>query len=266
MKAIIYNNHQTFLPEDWERLGLNRGLFFGESPFTTMKLSGGTYIALEFHLRRLSRSIYFLWNADFKEFEESIMKGLKELYESNGDYYFRITFVKTLNEEVDFFIYKLPYEDKEGSIHLQKSDVIRGKTNIPNYLKIGNYLEYSLELREKKCTELVYFNFEGSLLECGTNNIFLVKNNQVLTPALIPGILDGVTRHLLLDFLRINNIPVKEGNLTVEDLNESDEIWLTNGLKGIRAAETLESKKLSNKLLTRIKKEFDLFVREYGEA
>lgn len=266
MKAIIYNNHQTFLPQNWERMSLNRGLFFGESPFTTMKLSEGVYIALEFHLRRLARSIYFLWNKDFKDYEANILKGLKELYEDNGEYYFRITFVKTLNEEVDFFIYKLPYENKEGSIHLEKADVIRGKTNIPNYLKVGNYLEYSLELREKKCSELVYFNYEGTLLECGTNNIFLVKNNQVTTPALIPGILDGVTRHLLLDFLRVNNIPVKEKYLTIEDVNESDEIWLTNGLKGIRAAATFENTKLSNKLIMKIEKEFNLFVRDYGEA
>ncbi|WP_290734496.1 aminotransferase class IV [Halobacteriovorax sp. JY17] len=266
VKAIIYNNHQLFAAGEWEKMSLNRGLFFGESPFTTLKLSDGVFEALEFHLRRLSRSIYFLWNVDFKDFEESLLKGLKELYEESGDFYFRITFVKTLNEEVDFFIYKLPFENKEGDLNLEISKVIRGRTNIPNYLKVGNYLEYSLELREKKCSELVYFNFENELLECGTSNIFLVKDEKVLTPALIPGILDGVTRHLLLDFLRAENLSVRECSLSLEDLKNSDEIWLTNGLRGIRAASSLSGEDLSNKLLLKINEKFKKFVRNYGEA
>lgn len=265
MKAIIYNNHQLFNVEEWESTGLNRGLFFGESPFTTLKLSEGIYEGLEFHLRRLSRSIYFLWNSDFKNFEKDILKGLKDLYEDHNEYYIRITFVKTLNEEVDFFIYKLPFEDKEGELDLEISKVIKGRTNIPNFLKVGNYLEFSLELRERKCSELVYFNYQNELLECGTSNIFLVKGNEVLTPSLIPGVLDGVTRNLLLEYLREKGLSVKESSLSLENLRESEEIWLTNGLRGVRAAGSLEGQELSEDLFSKINKEFRSFVRSYGK-
>lgn len=247
-------------------MGLNRGLFFGESPFTTLKLSDGTFLALEFHLRRLSRSIYFLWNEDFKKFENDVLLGLKELHEDDGEYYFRITFTKALNGEVDFFIYKLPFENNEGEISLEKSTSIIGKTNIPNFLKVGNYLEYSLELRERDCSELVYFNYEGYLLECGTSNIFIVKDNVVYTPALIPGILDGITRSLLLRFLQNSNIAVKESNLVSSDLENCDEIWLTNGLRGVRAARTYEKRFLSSKLLNLVKQDFETFVSDYDKA
>jgi len=266
VSANIFYNHQIFTPENWDKLGLNRGLFFGESPFTTIRLSGGSFLGLNHHLRRLARSIYFLWNSDFKEFEKQILDGLKSLHENEGEFYFRITFVKNLNNEVDFFIYKLPFVDNEGELHLEVSNTIKGKGELPNYLKIGNYTEHSCELRKRGCSELIYFNYEGELLECGTNNIFLIKDQTILTPSLVPGVLDGICRSFLLDFLRSRNFIVRETKLLRDDLETCDEVWLTNALRGVRAAHLLGTRKLERKFFKEIDEEFITFVRNYDQA
>lgn len=264
MKACIFHQNKTYEPHLWSGLPLNRGLFFGESPFTSIKLVDGVYLAKNHHFKRLERSLEFLFQEDFKNYRSEIEKALNELHEEEGEYYFRITFTKTLEGNIDYFIYKLPYENREEELILNKSKVIRGKTNIPNFLKVGSYLEYTLELKERtEFNEFVYFNHEGHLLECGTSNIFLLQNGVVLTPALIPGILDGVTRSLLLEFLRRENIAVNETTLFESDLLSSSEIWLTNSMKGFRAIKKYSDKEYSSEVCSKIQKGFNKFVSEY---
>jgi len=251
-------------PHLWPGFSLNRGLFFGESPFTSLKLVNGTFLGINHHFKRLEKSLEFLFGIDFKNYRLQVEEALNQLHEAEGEYYFRITFTKTLNGEVDFFIYKLPYENVEGNLFLEKSNVIRGKTNIPNFLKVGNFLEYTLELKERsEFNEFVYFNYEGHLLECGTSNIFLLKNGVVLTPALIPGILDGVTRSLLLEFLRKENFAVQETTLFESDLLDSSEIWLTNSMKGFRAIKKYSGNEYLNETCSKLQNSFNNFVSEY---
>jgi branched-chain amino acid aminotransferase len=264
VKACIFHQNHTYEPHLWHGVSLNRGMFFGESPFTTLKLIAGKFQAMSHHFKRLEKSLEFLFNAEFKVYRPSIENALNKLHETEGEYYFRITFTKTLNDEIDFFIYKLPYENVEGDLFLEKSNVIKGRTNIPNFLKVGNYLEYTLELKERsEFNEFVYFNHEEHLLECGTSNIFLLQNGVVLTPALIPGILDGVTRSLLLEFLREENIAVNETTLFEKDLLTSSEIWLTNSMKGFRAIKKYSNKEYSNEVCSKIQAGFSHFVSEY---
>ncbi|OUR98590.1 hypothetical protein A9Q84_04025 [Halobacteriovorax marinus] len=264
MKACIYHQNQICEPHLWSGFSLNRGLFFGESPFTSLKLVDGSYQGVDLHFRRLDKSLEFLFGVNLSDYREEVEEGLNKLHENSGEYYFRITFTKTLNGEIDFFIYKMPYVNQEDELVLEKSNVIRGKTNLPNFLKVGNFLEYTLELKERTdFNEFVYYNFENHLLECGTSNIFLLKDGVVYTPALIPGILDGVTRSLLLQFLREENIPVKETTLLESDVLDSSEVWLTNSVKGVRSIKKYSGKEYLNETWAKLQEKFKNFVSEY---
>jgi branched-subunit amino acid aminotransferase/4-amino-4-deoxychorismate lyase len=239
---------------------LNRGLFFGESPFTTMRMVNGKIIALDLHILRLKKSVEYLFEVDFEPFESDVRSLIENAKESSGDFYLRVTFTKSLSGEIEFFLYKDLFVEKKNLINLGLSKVIRGKGIIPSFLKVGNYLEYSCELKSRKdCNELIYQNFEGHILESGVSNIFVVKDNVVYTPPLQSGVLDGIMRQLLIQFISSENIAFKECDIKEDFMSSCDEVWLTNGLRGVRVVDNYHEASLSSALWNSISTRFNEF-------
>jgi branched-chain amino acid aminotransferase len=74
----------------------------------------------------------------------------------------------------------------------------------------------------------VLLNWEGHVTECTVSNLFFVKSGRLCTPALSCGILDGITRGVLLTLARDAAIPVLEGQFTAEMLGDADECFMSN--------------------------------------
>jgi branched-chain amino acid aminotransferase len=74
----------------------------------------------------------------------------------------------------------------------------------------------------------VLLNWEGHLTECTVSNLFFVQSGRLCTPALSCGILDGITRGVVLTLAREAHLPVDEGQFTVDALVAADECFLSN--------------------------------------
>lgn len=93
-----------------------------------------------------------------------------------------------------------------------------------NYL---NNILAKIEANNAGCEEAIMLNAEGFVAECTGDNIFIVKEGQVLTPPLSAGALYGITRRVVIDLAREEGLQVGEPNLTRYDLFNSDECFLT---------------------------------------
>ena len=93
-----------------------------------------------------------------------------------------------------------------------------------NYL---NNILAKIEANNAGCEEAIMLNAEGFVAECTGDNIFIVKDNQVLTPPLTAGALYGITRRVVLDLAIEQGLKVAETNLTRYDLFNADECFLT---------------------------------------
>src|SRR3989338_6304456 len=105
----------------------------------------------------------------------------------------------------------------------------------PN-IKSGNYLNNLLaylQAVKHKAHDAIMQNQEGYLTEGTTNNFFLVKDKTLLTPSLDSGILDGLTRHLLIETAKNHRIPVVETKIKPQALLSADECFITSTLKAI---------------------------------
>ena len=69
-------------------------------------------------------------------------------------------------------------------------------------------------------------DINGYVAECSAQNIFMVRNNKLLTPR-VPGILEGVTRGAIIDVAREVGIECMEKELTIYDLYNADEVFIT---------------------------------------
>ncbi len=70
-------------------------------------------------------------------------------------------------------------------------------------------------------------NAEGFVAECTGDNLFIVKDGQLLTPPLSAGALYGITRQVVMELAAASGLKVGEPNLTRYDLFNAEECFLT---------------------------------------
>lgn len=101
---------------------------------------------------------------------------------------------------------------------------------VPAAKGTGQYLNSIMAKQEAAITgydEGIMLNQDGNVSEGTGENIFVVRDQNVFTPPISSGILDGITRHSVIALLSDAGIEVREATLTRGDLYGADEIFLT---------------------------------------
>jgi len=113
--------------------------------------------------------------------------------------------------------------------------VAKTRRNLPSalspHIKATNFLNNILAKREAIAAgafDSLLLNWQDHLTECTVSNLFFVTTGRLHTPAVECGILDGITREIVLRLARERHLPVEEGRFTVEQLRRADECFLTN--------------------------------------
>ena len=113
--------------------------------------------------------------------------------------------------------------------------VARTRRNLPSALppqiKTTNFLNNILAKREAIVAgafDSILLNWESHLTECTVSNLFFVRAGRLCTPSLACGLLDGITRNIVLNLAQEAQIPVDEGYFGVEAIYKADECFLTN--------------------------------------
>jgi branched-chain amino acid aminotransferase len=113
--------------------------------------------------------------------------------------------------------------------------VAKTRRNLPTALdpqiKATNFLNNIQAKREAIAAgafDCILLNWESHLTECTVSNFFFVQAGRLCTPALSCGLLDGITRDIVLNLARELRIPVEEGSFGVEAIHKADECFVTN--------------------------------------
>ncbi|SFA92087.1 aminotransferase class IV [Clostridium frigidicarnis] len=223
-------------------LVLDDGLNFGLGAFETIKISnGGKAILLEEHIERLKNTL----NALNIKKEISVDKIYKYITSNNLK---NIAFkILVTSENIVFSTRSIPYTSdyyKRG-FNVYFSEYRRNSKSLLTYHKTLNYGENILEKRNAFTLgfdEPLFLNERYEITEGATTNIFFIKNNEIYTPKICSGLLNGILRQWVID-----NFKVHEGLYTLEDLKSSHEIFLTNSLMGIMKVNKIEGYDLNLK-------------------
>jgi branched-chain amino acid aminotransferase len=113
--------------------------------------------------------------------------------------------------------------------------VARTRRNLPSALspqvKATNFLNNIMAKREAIAAgafDSILLNWESHLTECTVSNLFFVRAGRFCTPALACGLLDGITRDIVIGLAQEKRIPVDEGHFGVEAIHKADECFITN--------------------------------------
>jgi len=94
-----------------------------------------------------------------------------------------------------------------------------------NYL---NNIFAKIEARRAGCEEAIMLNSEGYVAECTGDNIFIIKNNTLITPPTYIGALPGITKNVVMKIAKEKcKMEVKEELFTTYELYTSEECFLT---------------------------------------
>lgn len=111
-------------------------------------------------------------------------------------------------------------------------------------LKTASYADYVLAYRyalKRGGDEALMLNTRGQVCEAAMSNLFLVKDGAVKTPSLSSGCLAGVTRELVMGQCLKLGVPLKECELTEEDVLDADELILTSSVREVQGAVMIQN-------------------------
>jgi branched-chain amino acid aminotransferase len=113
----------------------------------------------------------------------------------------------------------------------------------------GNYLNSIIATQEAKRNgfdEAILLDYIGNVSEAPGENIFIVRDGQMITPPLSSSALEGITRDTIIKVGKDLDIEVLEKEVTRSELIVSDEIFLTGTAAEITPITSINGKKIGN--------------------
>lgn len=252
MSQPYYCLNGQFVEKESLSIGVNRAFKFGDGLFETVRLVNGQAQNFSDHLERLTEGMKFLKLQFDENFDKLILLESEQLIRKNKQfkggvlriYVFRAGMGKYTpqSNQLEYLIETEELSENNYSlndlglrIELAESTLITpSKFTKLKSLNALPYVMASIEKEERLFDDLLLLNDDQQLVEATSSNIFLVKKNELLTPPISSGCLNGVMRKRILQIASSVGLNSKESTISVDDLLEADEVFLTNSISGIR--------------------------------
>jgi len=242
MQNIAYINSQFVIFRDAKIHIEDRGLQFADSVYEVIAVVNRNLLDLRFHIKRLKYSLNEL-DIQYKFTEKNLLKIFKKLVDhnliKNGIIYLQITrgvqkrehaFKKKLKPTVIIYTQKktfnLPNKNFKGVSVITHEDYRWSRRDIKTTNLLPNILAENAAHKKKAYTAILIKN--NKITEAAHANIWIVKNNIVLTHPSNTEILKGVTRTVLKEIIKKFKLTLKEKSFTKKQLFNADEIFLTS--------------------------------------
>ncbi len=198
---------QAFVPV------MDRGFLYGDSVYEVVRTYGGRVFELGRHLDRMERSAARIGLSlpPRARLESELFRTMDAA--GNPESYARI--IVTRGE---------------------------GRFGLSPALKTGNYLNSALALRESHAAgadDALLLDLRGQVTEASTSNVFFVQDGVVVTPPLALGMLEGVTRGLVIEIARGEGLLVREEPHGPEALAAADEVFVTSTIREVMPVTSL---------------------------
>jgi branched-chain amino acid aminotransferase len=224
----------------------DHGLLYGDGVFEGIRVYSGKIFECDAHLDRLWNSAKAMRLA-IPVSREEITRAMYETVKANNftDCYIRLVVTRGVGDlgldprkcskPTVFIIADLiavyPKEMYEKGMAVITASVIRNHPNaLSPRIKSLNYLNNILakiEANDAGASEALMLNHEGNVSECTADNVYIVRSGVVQTPTTYDGILEGVTRKVIIELCGKLSIPLVEKTLQRHDLYIADEMFLS---------------------------------------
>jgi D-alanine transaminase len=250
--SIVYLNG-SYMPMDEAKISpMDRGFLFGDGIYEVIPSYDGKLVGFAPHIERMDQGMDLIGikfgysQADWREVCENLIEkngggnlGIY-LHVSRGTDSKRFhAYPEDVEATVFAFVFEIPaapVADKAvaKAYKVSSTEDLRWKRcNIKSTALLGNVMHFQ-QGYESGNNEIILYNADGEMTEGSACNAYIVKDGVVITPPLDHQILPGITRLMLLDILaKDGSIKVEERIVTMDEVRNADEIWLTSSSKEI---------------------------------
>ncbi|MBF8276248.1 MAG: ilvE 1 [Candidatus Brocadiaceae bacterium] len=261
MGLKIYLNGQIVPQEEAKISVFDHGLLYGDGVFEGIRAYNGKIFTLQEHLDRLYASagaISLTIPISKAEMGEAIKNTMAANNLTNS--YIRLVVTRGVGKlgldpnkcaRPQIIIITDTIELYSKALYEKGLDIVT-VTTIRNHfsaldpkIKSLNYLNNILAKIESiraGAGEALMLNKDGYVAECAGDNIFIVKDNALITPPASAGILIGITRNVVMKLAAEMGIAVKEELMTRCDLYIADECFLTGTAAEIIPVVTIDTR------------------------
>jgi branched-chain amino acid aminotransferase len=237
---------------------VNSAFRYGYGLFETMKVRRGKILLETFHWDRLWQSLRLLRMDVTAMPDPHLLQSLVlDLCNRNNciqSARVRLQVSANTSGQMHYLLEAIPLDEKENNLN-EKGWVIdiypyaRKSCEAFANLKSSSHLSYIMAGKyaaEKGLDDCLLLNEEDAICDSSIANVFLFKEDELVTPALHQGCINGVMRRWVLEQAKELGYIVRQERVLEEDLVAADEIFLTNAIRGIRWVSSFRGKTFSS--------------------
>jgi len=246
MSLWVYIDGRYVLKEEAKVSVFDHGFLYGDGVFEGIRAYRGRVFKLDEHLLRLydsAKAITLRIPLEEEELKERVLETLRR--NNLKDAYIRLIVsrgegdlgldpekcpqacVIIITDKIKIY----PEEFYEKGLSVITASTRRNISfALDPQIKSLNYLNNILakiEANLGNVPEAIMLNKDGYVAECTGDNIFMIKEGTLFTPPLWVGVLKGITRNVVIELARKENISVKEEVFSIVSLYTADECFLT---------------------------------------
>ena len=241
----IYLNGKYTTKSNAQISVMDRGFLFGDGVYELIPVFNKKIFLLHKHLGRLKNSLNLIGMKSIDGLEKVIDKLISNNSKKNFFIYLHVTrgeqrhrnhvYPQSIEPTVLIMCEEYPSYNrdqvKNGFSACIQEDFRWLKSNIKSISLLGNVLLKNFASSNNFYETLLIR--DNKLTEGSASNVFIVKDKVIHTPKLSNELLPGVTRDLLIDLLKNNDMKVIESDITQEELLLSDEIWCSSSTNAV---------------------------------
>lgn len=263
----------------------DRGFLYGDSVYETLRTAGGRPVEMARHLERLRRSAAGI-GLEIPFTDEALRAAVAATHAAsdNPDSYVRVIVTRgtgplMLDPRVSTTpllvvlvqALKLPAPALyEAGLAVRIVDIHKiSARSLDPTLKTGNYLNSIQALRQAAASaaeDAILCSPAGDVAEGATSNVFMVRAGELVTPALATGLLEGITRALVLALARELGIACHEAKIWPDELRAADEVFLTSSVRGVMPVTQLDGQPVGDGGVGSVTRRVLVRYQQYIEA
>lgn len=263
--SIVYLNGE-YMPMEEARISpMDRGFLFGDGIYEVVPCYSGKLVGFAPHMERMQDGLDAIeiklainqdeWRAIALELADQNGGGDLGIYfhaSRGADSKRNHAYPDNITPTIYAFAFEIPPAPKAelsaaNPYKVSTTEDLRWKRcNIKSTALLGNVMHYQ-HGHSRGHNETILYNQDGELTEAAACNVYVIKDGVVATPPLDYQILPGITRLLVMSILtKDGSIPIEERVVTLEELNNADEVWISSSSKEIAPVTEVDGKPVGN--------------------
>jgi D-alanine transaminase len=244
---------------------MDRGFLFGDGIYEVVPSYDTKLVGFGLHIKRMQNgldAIGIKLNMGVDDWRDIAQNLIEKNGAGNLGLYFHVSrgadvkrfhaYPEHIQPTVFAYAFDIPAANiaNKKSVHQYRvastEDLRWKRCQIKSTSLLGNVMHFQ-QGQDAGVHETILYNHRNELTEASACNVFIVKNEVVITPPLDNQLLPGITRNMLLDILRKDGtLQVQERAVSMSEVHAADELWLTSSSKEVAPVVELDGQPVGN--------------------